>query len=62
MMAPLTSQQSCFYGIASADDQNWMEQLAEGYYGLIQIRAAIVEAGGIAFERQLGSIYRNLRK
>lgn len=54
MMAPLTSQQSDFDGTASADDQNWIEQLAKGYYGLIQTSAATVEPGGIAFERQLG--------
>lgn len=54
MLAPLTSQQSDHDGTASKYDQLWMEQLAQGGYGLIQTSAAIVEAGAIAFERQLG--------
>ncbi|WP_227413180.1 NADH:flavin oxidoreductase [Chryseobacterium culicis] len=54
MLAPLTSQQSDFDGIASKYDQFWMEQLAKGGYGLIQTSASTVEAGAIAFERQLG--------
>jgi len=54
MMAPLTSQQSNHDGTASKYDQFWMEQLAQSGYGLIQTSAATVEAGGIAFERQLG--------
>ncbi|WP_316831971.1 NADH:flavin oxidoreductase [Pedobacter aquatilis] len=54
MLAPLTSQQSEYDGSASVYDQFWMEQLAESCYGLIQTSAATVEAGGIAFERQLG--------
>lgn len=54
MLAPLTSQQSEYDGTASEYDQVWMEQLAKGGYGLIQTSAATVEAGGIAFERQLG--------
>lgn len=54
MMAPLTSQQSEHDGTASEYDQDWMEQLAQSGYGLIQTSAATVEAGGIAFERQLG--------
>lgn len=54
MMAPLTSQQSDFDGTASKYDQYWIWQLSESGYGLIQTSAATVEAGGIAFERQLG--------
>lgn len=54
MLAPLTSQQSDHDGTASKYDQFWMEQLAQGGYGLIQTSAATVEAGAIAFERQLG--------
>jgi 2,4-dienoyl-CoA reductase-like NADH-dependent reductase (Old Yellow Enzyme family) len=54
MLAPLTSQQSEHDGTASQYDQFWMEQLAQSGYGLIQTSAATVEAGGIAFERQLG--------
>jgi len=54
MMAPLTSQQSEFDGTASEYDQFWIEQLAQSGYALIQTSAATVEAGGIAFERQLG--------
>jgi 2,4-dienoyl-CoA reductase-like NADH-dependent reductase (Old Yellow Enzyme family) len=54
MLAPLTSQQSHHDGRASVYDQSWMEQLAQGNYGLIQTSASTVEAGGIAFERQLG--------
>jgi 2,4-dienoyl-CoA reductase-like NADH-dependent reductase (Old Yellow Enzyme family) len=54
MLAPLTSQQSEYDGSASQFDQQWMEQLAQGGYGLVQTSAATVEAGGIAFERQLG--------
>lgn len=54
MMAPLTSQQSDFDGTASIYDQDWIEQLAKSNYGLIQTGAATVEAGAIAFERQMG--------
>ncbi|WP_293310104.1 NADH:flavin oxidoreductase [Pedobacter sp. UBA5917] len=54
MLAPLTSQQSDYDGTASEYDQSWMEQLSQGFYGLIQTSASTVEAGGIAFERQLG--------
>lgn len=54
MMAPLTSQQSENDGSASKYDQYWIEQLSKSGYGLIQTGAATVEAGGIAFERQLG--------
>ncbi|PSK89509.1 NADH:flavin oxidoreductase [Taibaiella chishuiensis] len=54
MLAPLTSQQSEYDGTASEYDQFWMKQLAQSGYGLIQTSAATVEAGGIAFERQLG--------
>lgn len=54
MLAPLTSQQSDYDGTASQYDHYWIEQLAQSDYGLIQTSAATVEAGGIAFERQLG--------
>ncbi len=54
MLAPLTSQQSDFDGTASKYDQLWMEQLSQGGYGLIQTSASTIEAGAIAFERQLG--------
>lgn len=54
MLAPLTNQQSEFDGIASEFDQDWIEQLSQGGYGLIQTCATTVEAGGIAFARQLG--------
>lgn len=54
MLAPLTSQQSDHDGTASIYDQSWIEQLSKSNYGLIQTSAATVEAGGIAFERQLG--------
>jgi len=54
MMAPLTSQQSNHDGTASEYDQFWIEQLAQSGYSLIQTSASTVEAGGIAFERQLG--------
>ncbi|RMZ59667.1 NADH:flavin oxidoreductase [Chryseobacterium nematophagum] len=54
MLAPLTSQQSDYDGTASQYDHIWMEQLAQGGYGLIQTSASTVEAGAIAFERQLG--------
>ncbi|WP_264538178.1 NADH:flavin oxidoreductase [Flavobacterium sp. N1736] len=54
MLAPLTTQQSHHDGRASEYDQFWMEQLAHSNYGLIQTSASTVEAGGIAFERQLG--------
>lgn len=54
MLAPLTNQQSNHDGSASEFDQAWMEQLAQGGYALIQTCATNVEAGGIAFARQLG--------
>ncbi|NQX56826.1 NADH:flavin oxidoreductase [Pedobacter panaciterrae] len=54
MMAPLTSQQSEHDGTASEFDQLWIEQLAGSGYALIQAGASTVEAGGIAFERQMG--------
>lgn len=54
MLAPLTTQQSEFNGVASQYDLAWMEQLAHGNYGLIQTCATTVESGGIAFARQLG--------
>lgn len=54
MLAPLTNQQSDHDGVASRFDQRWIEQLAQGGYALIQTCATTVEAGGIAFERQMG--------
>lgn len=54
MMAPLTNQQSESDGRASVYDQQWIGQLAQGGYGLVQTCAATVEPGGIAFTRQLG--------
>lgn len=54
MLAPLTNQQSEFDGRASVHDQDWIAQLAQSGYALIQTGATTVEAGGIAFERQLG--------
>ncbi len=54
MLAPLTNQQSGYDGVASEFDQEWIRQLAEGGYALIQTCATTVEAGGIAFARQLG--------
>lgn len=54
MLAPLTNQQSEFDGTASIYDLIWMDQLGQGGYGLVQTCATTVEAGGIAFARQLG--------
>ncbi|MFJ1764803.1 NADH:flavin oxidoreductase [Amycolatopsis sp. NPDC088138] len=54
MLAPLTNQQSEHDGSASPFDQEWIRQLAQSDYALIQTCAATVEAGGIAFDRQLG--------
>lgn len=54
MLAPLTNQQSDLNGFVSRFDQDWIEQVAQGGYGLIQTCATTVEAGGIAFGRQLG--------
>lgn len=54
MLAPLTNQQSDDDGTASGLDHRWIEQLAQGGYALIQTCATTVEAGGIAFARQLG--------
>lgn len=54
MLAPLTNQQSEDDGTASEFDQHWIEQIAEGGYALAQTCATTVEAGGIAFARQLG--------
>lgn len=54
MFAPLTNQQSEFDGTASEYDQFWMQQLGQSGYALIQTCATTVEAGGIAFARQLG--------
>jgi len=54
MLAPLTNQQSDHSGAASEYDQEWIRQLSQGGYGLITTAATFVEAGGIAFGRQLG--------
>ncbi|GAA0949668.1 NADH-dependent flavin oxidoreductase [Kribbella koreensis] len=54
MLAPLVTQQSDFDGSASEFDLDWYRQLSEGGYGLIQTGATTVEAGGIAYGRQLG--------
>lgn len=54
MLAPLTNQQSDHDGTATVFDHQWIEQLAQGGYGLIQTCATYVEASGIGFERQLG--------
>ncbi|MFJ4783625.1 NADH:flavin oxidoreductase [Streptomyces sp. NPDC088794] len=54
VLAPLTNQQSARDGSASTFDLDWIGQLAQGDYALIQTCAATVEAGGIAFDRQLG--------
>lgn len=54
MLAPLTNQQSEYDGSVSKFDQDWMEQLTQSGYALIQTGAATVEASGIAYERQLG--------
>lgn len=54
MLAPLTNQQSERDGSASEYDQEWIRQLSLGGYALITTCATTVEAGGIAFARQLG--------
>lgn len=54
MLAPLTNQQSELDGKATEYDQEWIRQLSEGGYALITTCATTVEAGGIAFARQLG--------
>lgn len=54
MLAPLTNQQSEYDGRATEYDQEWIRQLSEGGYSLIQTCATYVEAGGVAFARQLG--------
>lgn len=54
VLAPLTNQQSERDGSASTFDQEWIRQLAQGGYSLVQTCAATVEASGIAFDRQLG--------
>ncbi|MFI1840367.1 NADH:flavin oxidoreductase [Streptomyces olivaceoviridis] len=54
MLAPLTNQQSEHDGSASPFDQEWIRQLAQGDYALIQTAAATVEPGAKAFVRQLG--------
>jgi 2,4-dienoyl-CoA reductase-like NADH-dependent reductase (Old Yellow Enzyme family) len=54
VLAPLTNQQSGHDGSASEFDLHWIDQVAQGGYGLITTAAAHVEAGGIAFARQMG--------
>ncbi|MBL7253377.1 oxidoreductase [Paractinoplanes lichenicola] len=54
MLAPLVNQQSAHDGSASEYDLDWMSQVAEGGYALMPTGATTVEAGGIAYERQLG--------
>jgi len=54
MMAPIVNQLSEYNGTASEFDLVWLEQLAQGGYALIQTGASTVEAGGIAYPRQLG--------
>lgn len=54
MLAPLVNQQSDIGGAASEYDQEWIRQLSQGGYGLIITGATFVEAGGIAYDRQLG--------
>ncbi|QWT19839.1 NADH:flavin oxidoreductase [Bacillus sp. NP157] len=54
MLAPLTNQQSELDGTPSIHDRDWIRQVAGGGYALVQTGAATVEAGGIAFARQLG--------
>ncbi|WP_232495556.1 NADH:flavin oxidoreductase [Novosphingobium kaempferiae] len=54
MLAPLTNQQSELDGRASEFDLEWFRQLSQGGYGLLTTCASHVEAGGIAFARQLG--------
>jgi len=54
MMAPIVNQLSEYNGTASEFDHVWLDQLAQGGYALIQTGASTVEAGGIAYPRQLG--------
>lgn len=54
MLAPLTNQQSELNGMASEYDLEWIRQLSDGGYALITTCATTVEAGGVAFARQLG--------
>jgi len=54
MLAPLTNQQSEPDGRATGFDEDWIRQLSQSCYGLIHTCATTVEAGGIAFGRQLG--------
>jgi len=54
MLAPLTNQQSERDGCASEYDQQWIEKVAGGGYGLIQTCATTVEASGVAYDGQLG--------
>lgn len=54
MLAPLTNQQSEHDGRASEFDLEWFRQLSQGGYALLTTCASHVEAGGIAFSRQLG--------
>ncbi|CAM3424961.1 NADH:flavin oxidoreductase [Bordetella flabilis] len=54
VLAPLTNQQSEHDGSASQFDLDWIGQVAQGGYALVTTAAAHVEAGGIAFARQMG--------
>lgn len=54
MLAPLTNQQSEIDGSATDFDQEWMRQISRSGYALVHTCATTVEAGGIAFGRQLG--------
>jgi 2,4-dienoyl-CoA reductase-like NADH-dependent reductase (Old Yellow Enzyme family) len=54
MLAPLTNQQSGRDGFASEFDQEWIRQVAQGGYALMQTCATHVEESGIGFDRQLG--------
>jgi 2,4-dienoyl-CoA reductase-like NADH-dependent reductase (Old Yellow Enzyme family) len=54
MLAPLTNQQSELNGVATEFDQDWFHQISRSGYGLVHTCATTVEAGGIAFARQLG--------
>ncbi|SDZ32322.1 NADH:flavin oxidoreductase [Herbiconiux ginsengi] len=54
MLAPLVTQQSEYDGSASEFDLDWYRQVSDGGFGLVQTGATTVEAGGIAYGRQLG--------
>jgi 2,4-dienoyl-CoA reductase-like NADH-dependent reductase (Old Yellow Enzyme family) len=54
MLAPLTNQQSDLDGAATEFDQEWFAHIRRSGCGLVHTCATTVEAGGIAFARQLG--------